>query len=450
MHKSASRPSVLPTQQAIVRFCHAWVRLSALSLAALIPALAAFWSLDAYSRPRALVLYALTGPMVLAWGVSYLAGRSPRWRFTAPEFPLWAFVFMLLLSTSMTVNARSTFFGAPGRDEGLIAILGYAALFLAGAHFLGSKQGFRSLAHVIAGTALLVTAYGILQAWTPPHFWAEAVIGRHYSSLGYFRVFSTLGSPVVYGTYLGLISPVLLAFSLSSRTAVAAFWVVGAGLGLASVVLTMTRAAWIGSAAGVLVFLLALRTRGLMQSWYRLALVLVVAVVLAIGTVGRLTTPEQLQQRALSSFDLKSGSTAQHLYLWRKTTQPIAERPMFGWGLETLSRVFPYKHEELAVLFGPTPANIDKAHNDLLQMAVSIGIPGALAYMAFWFLVLWSGVRLLRRVTGEDRLLASAFVAGLAAYLIQVQFSFSTVAVAPLVWLLAGSVVGWEAAEHGS
>src|SRR2546427_786933 len=73
------------------------------------------------------------------------------------------------------------------------------------------------------------------------------------------------------------------------------------------------------------------------------------------------------------------------------------------------------------------------------------GGPGALASAAVWGLVVWSVVRTWRRAAGSARILAAGWLAALTAYLVQVQFSFSVVALAPIVWLLAGSAAGWEA-----
>src|SRR5207247_11256511 len=93
-------------------------------------------------------------------------------------------------------------------------------------------------------------------------------------------------------------------------------------------------------------------------------------------------------------------------------------RPWLGWGLETLGTVFPYDRASLVQVFSPRPTIIDKAHNDLLQVAVSIGIPGALAYAAVWRSVVWSAVRMWRRATDAPRVLAGGLLAAIAPYLV--------------------------------
>jgi len=50
------------------------------------------------------------------------------------------------------------------------------------------------------------------------------------------------------------------------------------------------------------------------------------------------------------------------------------------------------------------------------------------------------------RAPASGRILALGLVAGLIGYLVQAQAAFSSVAVTPLVWLLAGAACGWEVA----
>jgi len=140
------------------------------------------------------------------------------------------------------------------------------------------------------------------------------------------------------------------------------------------------------------------------------------------------------------------GSVASRLFIWDRTVSLIRARPVLGWGLETLREVFPYDREVLVRYFGPRPVIVDRAHNDMLQMAVSIGIPGAIAYLAFWLLNVAAAVMVMSRAPASGRILALGLVAGLIGYLVQAQAAFSSVAVTPLVWLLAGAACGWEVA----
>src|SRR5207249_2374853 len=212
---------------------------------------------------------------------------------------------------------------------------------------------------------------------------------------------STLGSPVVFGGYLAFMIPLLLAIGLAERGASRQGWIAAACVALVALALTLTRAAWLATFIGLVVFGIA----GGPFPWRRV--ILAAAAVIVVASAGFLVsmigTPAVMWSHVIASADIGSGSPAQRLYIWSRTLGLIGMRPWLGWGLETLGTVFPYDRASLVQVFSPRPTIIDKAHNDLLQVAVSIGIPGALAYGAMWGSVVWSAVRMWRRAAAAPR-----------------------------------------------
>lgn len=421
-----------------------WVRAAARIVMVALPLVITPWGRDAYSGPKVLVLYALTAAAQAGWLLSWLSRRQPRWIMTMPEIAVWAFFLASLLSSAASINPRLTFFGAPERYEGLLAIGSYLALYLIGAHFFGSAAGFRELAAAAGGAGIVVVAYGLLQLALPALFPGEAFIREWYGTLGVLRISSTLGSPIVFGGYLCLLIPlwIVLAYRESRWTRV--IWLIGATAGYAALAATFTRAAWLGAAVGT-VLLGLVAGRHLVRAARAVVAAAAIGIIAGAIVLTVTATPVRVSDRVTSTAVLATGSTAQRYYIWTKTLELVAARPWLGWGIETLREAFPYDRAELVRHFGLRPVIIDKAHNDLLQMAVSVGVPGAISYLAVWVAVVLAAVRVLRRETGERRLLAAGWLAAVVAYLVQVQFSLSTVALAPMVWLLAGSAAGWEA-----
>lgn len=403
-----------------------WVKTSLLALAIALPLAINPWERD-YHRLRVIILYALSAAAAIGWTTSFFVSRRPRWRITEPETLLWAYILFALLSSWRSVDIRQTIFGAPARYEGLLATLSYAFVFFAGVHFFGSGRGFRMLAKVATVTAAVVVGYGLVQAF--------AAIPRPAS---------TVGNPFVLAGYLTLLSPLGLGLAMTLRTRSRHFCLVTGSLGLAVIVMTLTRAAWLAATVGLAILALGLGREGIRR--HLRALVAVVCIVVIVDTVWMVTVsaPSSVVERGVSSFDPGSGSFAQRIYIRRQVMGLIKQRPFFGWGLDTLGRIFPYDRPSLVQYFGPRPIIIDKAHNDILQVAVSTGIPGAVTYLGFWVAVLWAAVQTWRREIGEARIQAVAWLAAIAGYLVQIQFSFSVVGLAPLAWLFAGSAAGWH------
>lgn len=424
------------------------VRVPAFAALVTVPLMVTPWTADAYNWPKVLVIYALAALMVIGWIVAYVLTEHPRWTITLPELPIWLLLLAVLLSSWISVSPQSTFFGAPGRYEGLLAFLAYMIFYFGGVHFFGSAHGFHALVRTSAAAGLIAACYGVAQVFIPPLFAGEAVAKALYASLGFTRSLSTLGNPVVFGGYLSLVTPLLLGLALATSGRRGTAWFVAAGVGYVATLVTGTRAAWLAVAVATIILVGTVGREALRRHWAALVALMVV-VVLGASLTMTVATPSQLASRALSSFAVQSGSLGQRVYIWERTTGLIRSRPFLGWGLATLQDVFPYDRSTMVKQFGYQPVIIDEAHNDILQMAVSIGVPGSAAYVAFWLLVIVAAARIWRRTAGTSRILAAGWLAAIAAYVFQAQFSFSAVAVAPVVWLLAGAACGWEACPHG-
>ncbi len=433
------------SRHSLAEALHALTRIASLAVAVGVPLVVSPWAegADAYTLPKARATVVLAALALAGWaGLRRVEGR-PRWIFTAPELPLWIFVLAALLSTATSVDVRLSLLGAPIRHEGLVTVAAYVALFFVGVHFFGSRPGMMSLATAAGATAGVVALYGLLQLIVPPLFAGEAFMRAWYGGLGAPRLVSTVGGPVVFGGYLATTIPLLLAVgAVRARTRL--LWWAAAVPAVVALALTLTRAAWLAAVVG-LAAAAGAGGRQALRRYSGLAAAVAVSAVLAVGGVALVASPRQVAGRVASSVDVSAGSVAQRLYIWRQTVHVIQQRPWLGWGLETLGKAFPYDRATMVPLFGPRPVIVDRAHNDLLQVAVSVGIPGALAYLTFWALVVRSAMRLARATPKADRALAAAWLGAVVAYLVQAQFSFSTVAFSPVVWLLAGAACGWEA-----
>lgn len=438
-------PSPLGGAGGLAAFLSQWVRTAAVALVVALPLAVTPWGQDAYSRPKVLILYSLMISMLGAWIVLGTTSQRRRWIVTAPELALWAFVLATLVSSWTTVNARLTIFGGPGRYEGLLTIGACLALYFVGVHFFGTRTGLRRLVTWTAAAGSVVVVYGILQLYVPPLFAGEAFMREWYGGLGIPRISSTVGGPIVVGGYLAFMLPLLLALAIGSSSSMRYVWLAVACLSILTVALTLTRAAWLAAVIGLSISAAAMGPPMWRRHRMITAAMAAAAALSATILVTVVATPGQIGARVATSVVTESGSLAQRLYIWEHTLGLIRDRPLLGWGLETLREVFPYDRDSLVRHFGLRPVIIDRAHNDILQTAVSIGVPGTLAYVTVWVLIITSAARLLRRGGEEPRLLIAGWLGAVAAYVVQAQFSFSTVAITPLVWLLAGAACGWEA-----
>lgn len=182
----------------------------------------------------------------------------------------------------------------------------------------------------------------------------------------------------------------------------------------AILVLTQSRGGWIGAAAGLLAllafwaFLLPpTRYRRVLRGVAALAVALLLAAVLWIGPADLrdlwLNPPEETVVGTLQTLNYRKE-------LWPWAVTAIADFPFTGVGLgafrEVVFRIYP--------LSLAADQDIGHAHNIFLQVALDVGLPGLMAYLALLFVAAVAGWRVARRDAGL-RPAALGLLAGLVA-----------------------------------
>lgn len=386
--------------------------------------------------------------VLLAW--DYVrAGRGLR--FSGGP-PLAALVASGVLSTVFSVSPIPSLAGDYLRWEGLWTLACYWVLFGAAVRWGRARRLFTLLIPALFGGAIIVCVLGLVE------FFGVFRLGQAmdlFCAAGFgtskavsSRIVSTCGNAAFLGGYLAMVAPLGAALASSDdlpRTwwrPLAATATVLSGITL---ILTYARAAWLGGAVGALLVIVVLKPDR--ERLVRAAVVWVAVLLIATGAaaaMGRWSIPE----RVASSVDLSSGSLSQRLGILRDTLPMVRDHWPVGVGLDTYAYVFPrYASPELLRTAGGGNLRNDRAHNDLLQVLATQGVIGLAAWV--WFLVAYAraavaGVR--RAPPGWTRATLVGGGAATVAYLIQVQFEFSTFVVSPLFWALAGVV--WSASAE--
>jgi O-antigen ligase len=237
-------------------------------------------------------------------------------------------------------------------------------------------------------------------------------------------------------------------------------------LGLATLMLTYSRASVAGIAAGGLVFFaLTRRTAGPARS-RRLGLMLGAGIVLiiALGLISQALSGSgpraffsTIASRAISAFDLSEGDgLATRVFTWRHSIPVIFERPCFGHGPDTGFDALKQVNFEKTVRFN-TIAILDHVHNNYLDIALTQGLFGLSAYLAILIIFMGGLLKTIRApcVNPEARILLCGLFSGFAGCLVNDFFTFSTVSVSMTFWTLIGigcaiqSFLKHEADGHG-
>jgi O-antigen ligase/Flp pilus assembly protein TadD len=372
------------------------------------------WSPYGPAKWLAVVAVALAGMgLVLARRQVTLTRRAlVAWTF----FLVW-----VAISAAAGVDSRLAWLGTPQRHFGALTWLLCAGTWAAG-HSLDDDGDGRLVAGVATAVGGLAGLWSVaeLAGWQP----VRLATGD--------RLVGPLGSAAYLGAAEALLVPIAVAVAADRgwRPIYRCSAVVCAGLGTVALIGSGARAAWCGVFAAVAV-LGWIHRKKLRR---RVAPLLLVAMIGSAGAVG-LAFATGTAARVPQAFEGGPGG-ASRLAEWRVASRVLLSHPLTGVGPEGYRIAFgaavdaSYQRH-----YGRDPLP-DRAHDSLLDVAVTTGFPGLAAYLALLALVGVFAWRAMRR--GPPWLAGVA--AGLVAYEAGALLLFPIAELEPAVWLLVGLV----------
>jgi putative inorganic carbon (HCO3(-)) transporter len=369
---------------------------------------------DAYFLPQMLAL-ALA---LLCLAAAGLAGEKPAFKIGLFETLAAAYYAWRLFSWHQN-NFSQGLSGRLGRDTL------YFGLFVWASQNLQARQTQAKVRNFVIAGMGIACLYGVLQAygWDP--------FMGHRVDMGFgARAHATFGNPDFFGSALILVLPLVLATYLNTGKQALLAW-----LFILALLLTQTRAAWLGFGAGSALLIFCLRAE----------LKLKILSFLAAGLLGLVlvfSVPNPLNVQRVSLVKRVSASGLSGRMMMARVALAVArEHPFLGVGSgEAYTKAYLIAQGRLlnAPEFSGEPYRYTSdVHNDWLQVAGEAGLPGFLIF--FW---LWAG--LLWRCLKKRGVQAVAVAAALLSFGANALFHFP-LAVIPsgaLCWLF----LGWAAA----
>jgi|GEM_PF-2961032 putative inorganic carbon (HCO3(-)) transporter len=374
-----------------------FARASFLCLLALCLLPIAFYPLHSspFLATKVLLLSFLVFLGVLFWALDCLLSRGGQPFWDAASLALLLFSAWALLrypwSSGLSSNLRSPF---------LYPAL--ALLFFLARQYGREEGRMRILIQVVLGVGGLVCVYGLLQ-FAGLDLSLYRLEGSAFGPIRpegrWGRPFSTLGNPNFLGEFLAGLLPLALVFYLSAGRA--RRWL-GGGLLLASLFLILVsgaRAALLAALGGSAFFWWEGRRRFL---WRRLGPLLVAVLVLVgagMWVPGVRDSLYRSPKKLAAMGAVGEGSAGARLLWWRISLEMIKARPFLGTGTGTFREAYPdfqrqfFQKQRARVWIERVKAawkdnynaTVEAPHNEYLQMAAEMGLPGLLLFLAFLF-----------------------------------------------------------------
>ncbi len=396
----------------------------------LLPLAYCWTTVDQFALPKLVLARLLALCLFALWLAGWLRTGTPRLRRTPLDLPLLAFITSATVSTALAVNRSVAVFGTYLRYEGLLTLLTYAALFWLVSQALTTRAEVRGLLRSLLAGAYVAAVVAVLQSVVATALGTVGPAETGFTFGGWVRASGTFGNANFLGILLAMMLPVAVDGTLRERSGLdRALHANAVAVLVLALLLTFSRSAWLGAAAGVALAMWGPLSRSRRARAGALAgalLLLVVPAALAGSPAGR-----AVAARLVSLANPVAGTGSTRLHIWAGTVRMIDARPLLGWGPDTFGLVYP----EFRTGDWTPGAQVDRAHSDLLDVAAARGLLGAATYLATLAalaLAFWRG----RRQEG-----ALAALGTVVAYEIPLQVNFAWVPVTAVFWILAAAAV---------
>jgi len=318
--------------------------------------------------------------------------RDPNVRL-AQVWPLWLPVGAFVAASLFSAFASGHVAASLAASKTLLLIAG---LYVTADALEDARDADRFLSW-LALTATLAALAGTVQVLAcpvqrPAHGLVRWFFHRCDRARGFFSIYMTLAG--VLSLVLLAVLPRLLPAG-GSRLGWAPAWL----LQLGALVVTYTRGAWIGFAAGA-VSLLPTQRRG------RAVILVGLALLLGVSVIG----PYELRNRVRHMLDPDEAGVLERRYMWQSGLAMWRERPLFGWGPGGVKRE--YSRFALPEAYKKRTGHV---HNSPLQILIECGIPGLATWLAIWIAFYARSISILRVLDPEARLERALVVGSLAA-----------------------------------
>ncbi|AGK55419.1 O-antigen polymerase [Bacillus sp. 1NLA3E] len=372
----------------------------------------------------------------------YIVFKRKSWKpnFIEPYLSIEIIVIIFLclvgISTIFSVNPVVSVYGKLNRYEGLLAFTSYCSVLLF-SYRLINEQKLKKVMSEMAIVSVIVSIYGILQ-----HYFLDFLprTPMYYNEV---RSYAFFDNPNFFGSYLVLVIMLTISVYLNAqKKSRSSFYLITISLAFIALLFSGTRSGWVGVFCGIIFvsFFVIMKRKYLWKKWATLLITLTLLVVLInIAEKGslynRVGTLFSDSYRIVT--DKSTGEEGSfRLFIWKKSLPLVPKYFWVGSGPDTFAYVFPNDQEKKG-FFGDMI--VDKAHNEYLQMAITLGVPALLTYLYLLFVILRNAFKAVKNVQmDKEKILLYGLISAIFSYLVQAFFNISTVPVAPIFWAVLG------------
>lgn len=448
-------------KEKLIKICDQAIEFGLLAVIFFIPLIFAFWQ-ETYQvfDLNKQVFFRTAISLIIIFFVAkvFLQGKLPFYVNRRVFLFLFILAIPLVISSAFSIHPQLSLWGAYWRQQGLYSFTNYFLFFAVLSLWLSAER-LRKIIITAVLSSILVCFYGLIQ-YLNLDPWNWGINAFLYTN----RIASSLGQPNFFAHYLIMVLPlsVFLFFypaTLSNTTSLASGMDRSGRINLSRrlsrflitvlifvqllcLLLTYSRAAWLGLIAEAAAFLfLFLIIKGYKKWALGFLAMVVLAVVAMVGLANMPATADvyfdkkvnNIFVRTRSIFDFNAGSNKMRVYYWQSAWQEFKEtswqRKLIGFGPETQASIFVKYYRPDWGVYETINSFPDRAHNTIFDTWLQFGLIGLfLVFLLSCFLAFAAVKYLIKQQPqkgSHEYWLPAVLLASLAGYFVNNLFSFS-------------------------
>ncbi len=359
--------------------------------------------------------------------------------FLESKFQTTIFYFLIfwflssIVSVFLSYSPQISFFGEYYRKGGFLEVFTIWIYFFIGIDVF--RENFErnkiSLIYSLWGIFFLANTYGIFQKiGFDPFPWAENGFDG--------RVFSFFGQPNFFGDFLAVLLPifVILIFEIKNldEKLLIGFSIF---LGTINLIFTLSRSAWIGFSISTFIILPIYFFMKKMKKSFFITLATIFFGLISLFVL--ILSPEikadnettKILNRVQNIFQTKAGSGGIRIENWKKIFETAKEKPIFGWGKDTMIIVSRFNFADSSLKFTNDVEYPDRAHNIYLDYFYTEGIFGLFSFFALLSFSTFFSLKKFLETKDKDYIIIFGI---LISYSVRGFFSFDTQPINLIFW----------------
>ena len=353
---------------------------------------------------------------------------------------LLVFLGLVFISTSMSVNIRKSIIGEKNRYEGLLMFITYACIYLCAKNYFKYEK-IEIFLNIMFYVSMAIGILGIAQNYIDyPKLYP--IFNKEINA-----ICSTFGNANFFGSYMSIILPIAISIFIFKGnkksfilSLVMFFNMISSG----------NRSTWVAFTVVAIIGAIYLIKNRKKEYFKRIAILLVCFILIFVYLIegfdfllGNVRTETIVKEKIMAiKKDIKKASKdgitpqmgSHRIAIWRLMIELIKKVPVFGCGVDCIAPgLYQYCPKERADFIYNVGVSVDKAHNEYLQIAATIGIPALVIYLIFIGIILLPKTKYMLK-----NKVSFIMCVTIISYLVQAFFNISTIGVAPIFWMILG------------